>query len=101
MLDNWSLNITPVITVTPVNPVGGTGDHVHDRLPAQQLSGTYTIQLGPNILDTFGDALDTNQNAGLPVLRDQSNRRPDDHRPVHRRPTCPSPSRRRPAQTPG
>ena len=33
-LDNWSLNITPVITVTPVNPVNGTATHVHDRLPA-------------------------------------------------------------------
>ena len=44
--------------------------------PLQELSGTYTIQLGPNILDTFGDALDTNQNAGLDVLRDQDQNSP-------------------------
>ena len=42
----------------------------------QQLSGTYTIQLGPNILDTFGQQLDTNQNAGLDVLRGQSQNGP-------------------------
>ena len=44
--------------------------------PQQQLSGTYTVQLGPNILDTFGEALDTNQNAGLDVLRGQSQNGP-------------------------
>jgi subtilisin-like proprotein convertase family protein len=71
MLDNWSLNITPQIAVTPVNPVGGTATTFTIGLPLQQLSGTYTIQLGPNILDTFGEALDINQNAGLQVLRDQ------------------------------
>ena len=42
----------------------------------QQLSGTYTIQLGPGILDAFGDALDTNQNAGLDVLRGQGQNGP-------------------------
>ena len=49
-LDNWSLSITPLITVTPVvaSEIERDGrDQVHDRLPAQQLSGTYTIQLGP------------------------------------------------------
>ena len=40
------------------------------------MSGTYTIQLGPNILDQFGEPLDTNQNAGLAVLRDQSQNSP-------------------------
>jgi hypothetical protein len=40
------------------------------------LSGTYTIQIGPNILDQFGDAVDTNQNAGLAVLRDQGQNSP-------------------------
>jgi len=44
--------------------------------PLQQLSGTYTIQIGPNILDQFGDAVDTNQNAGLAVLRDQGQNSP-------------------------
>jgi len=76
MLDNWSLNVTPVITVTPVSPVNGTATTFTIGFPQQQLSGTYTIQLGPNILDTFGDALDTNQNAGLAVLRDQGQNSP-------------------------
>ena len=76
MLDNWSLNITPMITVTPVNPVDGAATTFTIGFPQQQLSGTYTIQFGPDILDTFGDALDTNQNAGLAVLRDQGQNSP-------------------------
>ncbi len=44
--------------------------------PQQQLSGTYTIQFGPNILDAFGDALDTVQSAGLQVLRGLANNGP-------------------------
>ena len=103
MLDNWSLNITPVITVTPVNPVNGTATTFTIGFPLQQLSGTYTIQLGPNILDTFGDGqLDTNQNAGLAVLRDQESEQPDDHRPVHRgRPAQGDPGADRYAIEPG
>src|SRR5262249_6869680 len=44
--------------------------------PLQKLSGTYTIQLGSNILDAFGEQLDTNQNAGLDVLRGQGQNSP-------------------------
>ena len=73
-LDNWSLSIRPQISVTPVpgslNPSGTAATQFKIAFPVQQLSGTYTVQLGPNILDTFGDALDTNQNAGLAVVRD-------------------------------
>ena len=77
MLDNWSLNVTPNVTVTPVNPtsvtVGTTAETVASTFtvgfPLQQLSGSYTIQLGPNIEDEFGDGLDTNQNAGVYVLQ--------------------------------
>ena len=76
MLDNWSLNITPQITVTPVNAVGGTATTFTIGFPLQQLSGTYTVQFGPNILDTFGDGLDVTQNAGLAVLRDQDQNGP-------------------------
>ena len=84
MLDNWSLNITPVITVTPLEPRdNGTATTFQIGFPLQQLSGTYTIQLGPNILDTFGDALDTNQNAGLDVLRDQGQNSPTTTVTVH------------------
>jgi subtilisin-like proprotein convertase family protein len=41
--------------------------------PTQTLSGTYTVQLGPTVQDpiedTFGNAIDTNLNAGLEVLQ--------------------------------
>ena len=83
-LGSWSLNITPVISVAPQT---GTASTFTVNFPQQQLSGTYTIQLSPNILDTHpytdangvshtGQALDTNQNAGLDVLRGQSQNGP-------------------------
>jgi len=65
MLDNWSLNITPMITVTALDPTtqqptsAASTTLFQIGFPLQQLSGTYTIQLGPNIEDTFGDQLDT------------------------------------------
>jgi subtilisin-like proprotein convertase family protein len=71
-LGSWSLNITPVITVTPVNAVDGNATQFTIGFPQQQLSGTYTIQLGTGILDTFNQAPDVNGNAGLDVLRGQS-----------------------------
>jgi len=37
--------------------------------PTQQLSGTYTVVLGPNVLSAAGEAMDTNMNAGLDTLR--------------------------------
>jgi subtilisin-like proprotein convertase family protein len=76
-LNDWSLSITPAVTVTALNPAtqqpttASTTTLFQIGFPQQQLSGTYTIQLGPNILDTFGEGLDTNQNAGLVVLRGQ------------------------------
>ena len=75
-LGSWSLNITPVITVAPVSPVGGNATQFTVGFPQQLLSGTYTIQLGTGILDQFGQAPDTNQNAGLDVLRGQSQNGP-------------------------
>ena len=75
MLDNWSLNVTPVITVSPVpsaeSTVGGVllASEFTVGFPLQQLSGTYTIQMGPTIEDQFGDGLDVTQDAGLAVLR--------------------------------
>ena len=68
-LVNWSINVTPVITVTPVNPTGGFATQFTIGFPVQDLSGTYTVQLGPNILDAFGQMLDSSLNAGLAVLR--------------------------------
>jgi subtilisin-like proprotein convertase family protein len=76
MLGNWSVNVTPVITVAPVNPMNGTASEFEIGFPVQQLSGTYTIQLGTGIQDAFKDAVDTNQNAGLDVLRGQGQNAP-------------------------
>jgi subtilisin-like proprotein convertase family protein len=76
-LDSWSLNITPVFTVTPVSPQTVTVRGVQEKVattfainfPQQGLSGTYTVQLGPNIQDEFGNQMDVSQSAGLNVLR--------------------------------
>jgi subtilisin-like proprotein convertase family protein len=82
VLINWSLNITPKLTVTPLDPTTKKPTSASSTtlfqigFPLQKLSGTYTIQLGPNIQDTFGDQLDTNQNAGLGVLRDSGQNSP-------------------------
>jgi subtilisin-like proprotein convertase family protein len=76
VLVNWSLNITPQITVTPVNPVNGLTSTFQIGFPVQQLSGTYTVQLGPDILDSFGQGSDTSQSAGLDVLRGQQQNGP-------------------------
>jgi subtilisin-like proprotein convertase family protein len=79
-LDSWALNITPNISVAPVvaseSQNGAAATQFQIGFPIQQLSGTYTVQLGPNILDTFGDALDTNQNAGLAVIRNSDQNGP-------------------------
>lgn len=64
---DWSLNITPVITVTPVN-----ARTFSVNFPRQSLSGTYTVQVASNILDARGQALDSNLNAGLYVLRGEA-----------------------------
>jgi subtilisin-like proprotein convertase family protein len=52
-------------------------DPAHPRtyriaFPTQKLSGTYTITLAPQPRSVTGDLLDTNQNAGLDVLRGTS-----------------------------
>jgi subtilisin-like proprotein convertase family protein len=78
-LDSWSLNITPKITVTALHAsnitINGVPETVASQFaisfPQQQLSGTYTIQLGPDIEDEFGDGQDPTGTAGLDVLRDE------------------------------
>ncbi len=79
-LDNWSLSITPQISVAPVvsseSQNGTAATQFQIGFPVQQLSGTYTLQISPTIKDTFGDALDTNQNAGLAVVRDTGQNSP-------------------------
>ena len=80
-LVSWSLNVTPLLKVTPINDttvqrLDPTATQFQISFPLQQLSGTYTVQLGPTIEDAFGDQLDSNQNAGLAVLRDQDQNSP-------------------------
>ena len=79
---SWSLNITPQLTVTPVAATETTINGVPFAtaftigFPQQQLSGTYTIQLGPDIQDQFGNGMDPTSSAGLDVLRDLSQNGP-------------------------
>jgi subtilisin-like proprotein convertase family protein len=81
-LDTWSLTITPAITVTPVaatvTKINGVSFATAFTIgfPQQQVSGTYTIQLGPGIQDQFGDGMDPSGSAGLDVLRDFSQNGP-------------------------
>ncbi len=72
LLRGWSLSVTPMISVAPVNPVGGVARTFSINFPRQSLSGTYTVQIGPNVLDANGHALDTNLNAGVDVLRGEA-----------------------------
>ena len=81
---SWSISVTPVITITPVSPSDGFATQFTIGFPVQDLSGTYTVQLGPNILDAFGQQLDTSLNAGLAVLRGTEPNAPVAHEQVHR-----------------
>ena len=51
--------------------------------PLQQLSGTYTVQLGPDIQDAFGDAARYQPERGPRCFARPGSEQPDDHRPVH------------------
>jgi subtilisin-like proprotein convertase family protein len=74
-LENWSLSITPVITVTPVNPANGLATTFAVAFPQQALSGTYTLTIGADPatgmfpLDQAGNPVDSSFDAGLSVLR--------------------------------
>ena len=85
MLDNWSLNITPVITVTPVNPrrrrstAAGPGrQHVHRSASRCSSSAAPTrIQIGPEHPRRVRRCRSIPiQNAGLAVLRGQGQNGP-------------------------
>ncbi len=75
-LNAWSIIATPDVsnfTVTG-NPLGTDPDPAHPRtyrisFPPQQLTSSYDISLAPTIMDTLGNAIDTNLNAGLDKLR--------------------------------
>ena len=65
--------ISGPFVVTP-DPTGADPDPSHPRtfqvsFPAQSVSGTYTLTLASSITDARGNALDTNLNAGLDLLR--------------------------------
>ena len=75
-LDSWSLNITPRVTITPVNAANGLATEFTIGFPQQETSGTYTVQLGPDILDQYGDGQDPTSSAGLNVLRDEGQNSP-------------------------
>ena len=86
MLDNWSLNITPVIIRQPPDRAATT---FTIGFPVQQLSGTYTMQLGPNILDTFNEGARHQPERGLGRAAGPGSEQPDNHSPLHRRASCP------------
>ncbi len=59
------------VTTTAADPAGQNWTF-KVSFPQQQLSGTYTLVFAPTATDTNGNAVDTNTNAGLDVLRGQS-----------------------------
>jgi subtilisin-like proprotein convertase family protein len=61
VLNSWSLS------ATPTGPA--TARTFRITFPQQDLSGTYTATLSSAIMSANGDALDTNLNAGLDLLR--------------------------------
>ena len=69
-LVSWSLIATPKITVAPA-PGQSATDVKSFRItfPQQYLNGTYSVQLGSDIQSKAGDRIDSNQNAGLDLLR--------------------------------
>ena len=90
ILENWSLNITPAITVTPVNPVAGLATTFTIGFPQQDLSGTYTLQVGPNPVNRYVPTgpvrrcgrFQPQRGPGCAARREFD--QPGDHRPVHR-----------------
>ena len=62
-LNSWSIEATPQATPT------GYATNFRVGFPRQDLSGTYTMTLAPQAVDALGNAVDTNLNAGLDVLR--------------------------------
>jgi subtilisin-like proprotein convertase family protein len=75
-LTNWSLTATPAVTITP-NPLGTDPDPSFPNtyrisFPTQQLSGSYVVQFSSGILDQNGEAIDSNLNAGVELLKGTS-----------------------------
>ncbi len=89
ILVTWSLNITPQITVVPLNEDNATKTATQFQIgfPVQQLSGTYTIQLGTGLEDAFGDQLDSESERRPCRGARHRPEQPDDHGAVQiRRP---------------
>lgn len=73
-LNSWALVATPAVTVVPNPTPGANPDPAHPRswrvgFPEQALSGTYTVTIASSVTDSKGNALDTNRNAGVDVLK--------------------------------
>ena len=75
-LNGWSLIVTPDASCFQVlpnpdgtDPTPGSPRTYRILFPPQSLSGTYTLSLASSIQSAAGDALDTNLNAGLEMLR--------------------------------
>ena len=62
-LNAWSLAVTPQAGRRPTPPRSASA------FPQQELSGTYIVNLNSDIRSMAGDALDSNHNAGLDLLR--------------------------------
>jgi subtilisin-like proprotein convertase family protein len=65
--------ITGPFTVARVADTNVPNDTYEITFPPQDQNGTYSIVLAATIRSSRGDALDTNQNAGLDTLRDTLN----------------------------
>ena len=82
ILVNWSLNVTPRLTVTPLDPTTKKPTNASATtlfqigFPLQQLSGTYTIQLGPTIEDHSATSSTPTRTRDLACLRDQGQNNP-------------------------
>ena len=84
MLDNWSLNITPLITVTPVSPVDGSRDHVPDRLPAPAAQRHLHDPARPRHPRHVRRRARYQPERGPGGAAGPGSEQPDDHRSVHR-----------------
>ena len=66
----------PALIPGPFSVTALTARTFRISFPTQQLSGTYTITLGSDIKSAAGDAMDTDLNAGVDLLRGVSTAAP-------------------------
>ena len=94
VLVNWSLNITPQITVTPVNRSQWAHEHVSDRLPDSAVERHLYDPARPRYSRRFRPRAGYVGQRGPECASWATAKRPDDHRAVHTpTTTCPRQSR--------